>query len=234
MRDKEYKLIDKIDTFVPRFILRRIVDVYSYIGHSCEVQKLIIPYLADSSFLRLLFNFFFLERTGYRAWGISPKTTFFLTDLVLKLRPKTIVDCGTGRGISLAAELCGLLSNRFGRIISLEHQPKFAIEAKKKFVNYRNLVSIKCVPLRKDNSYKFIPNSQVDLIVVDGPPGYLSNGRLNTMRHLIPSLSPKGVLLLDDVIRESEKSAAKSICKEFNMSMKIIKVGNYIAILKNK
>lgn len=226
-----YKILDKI---TPRVINRRIVDLFSCFFSSFKLQKLLISHFPQSKLLRQIFIYSFLEPTGKRGWVLAPSSMVYLSELVIKEKPGLIVECGTGRGHSLAALLCGLLANGLGRIVSLEHNKKFVEKSTKKFSNYLKWVCIKHTPLLEDNSYNYIPDSEIDLLLVDGPPGCLKNGRLNTMRSLIPYLSDNGIVLLDDVVRKEEKEALKTISEEFSMSSKILNKGNAIGILKKR
>lgn len=231
---KDQYILNRIATCLPRWLSRRLLDIFSYISQSSEIRNMLTAYLPYSNIRRQLFNFSFLERTGNRGWGFAPQSMTFLTDLVREVRPKLIIDCGTGKGNSLAAELCGVLSNGLGKVISLDHQIKFVAEAKKKFASYNKWISIKYIPLRSDNSYNFTPDSLIDLLVVDGPPGYLKNGRLNTMRHLIPYLSSQGVIVLDDIERKEEQKAVESVCREFSLFSEILNIGRQIDIMRHR
>lgn len=182
---------------------------------------------------RVLFNRSFIDLTKKTGWGVHPQSMHLIMRIVRQHRPQLIVDCGTGLGHSLAAELCGILANRGGRIISLEHDAQYAPIAQAKFSGW-GAVSIIVVPLTPTNAYDFEPDSLIDLLVVDGPPMALTNGRLNTIRHFMPFLSEKGAILLDDLEREIEQQVVQTLVAEFGLQVEVIPEGHHMAILRKR
>lgn len=195
------------------------------------VRRLLAVATPFCPFCRKLFNRSFIDLTKKAGWGVHPQSMHFITRLVRQHHPQLIVDCGTGLGHSLAAELCGILSNKGGRVISLEHDSQYAPQAQAKFKGW-DAVSIVVVPLKPDNAYDFQPESPIDLLVVDGPPMALTNGRLNTIRHFMPFLAEKGIILLDDLGREQEQQIVQTVVGEFGLQVEVIPEGHHMAILR--
>lgn len=195
------------------------------------VQRLLALAAPYCSLCRALFNRSFIDLSKKTGWGVHPQSMYLITRLVRQNRPQLIVDCGTGLGHSLAAELCGILANRSGRVISLEHDSQYAPQAQAKFKGW-SAVSIVVVPLTPDNAYDFEPDSPIDMLVVDGPPMVLTDGRLNTIRHFIPFLADNGIILLDDVAREQEQQVVQKLIEAYGLQVEIIPEGHHIALLR--
>jgi predicted O-methyltransferase YrrM len=56
--------------------------------------------------------------------------------------------------------------------------------------------------------------AKIDLLVIDGPPSSTNpDARYPALEHLIPLLSPKATIILDDVDRDEERKLADAIVK---------------------
>jgi hypothetical protein len=54
--------------------------------------------------------------------------------------------------------------------------------------------------------------AKIDLLVIDGPPSSTNpDARYPALTHLIPLLSPKATVVLDDADRDEEKKLAEAI-----------------------
>jgi predicted O-methyltransferase YrrM len=56
--------------------------------------------------------------------------------------------------------------------------------------------------------------AKIDLLVIDGPPSSTNpDARYPALDHLVPLLSPKATVILDDVYRDEERKLADAIAK---------------------
>ncbi len=56
--------------------------------------------------------------------------------------------------------------------------------------------------------------AKIDLLVIDGPPSSTNpDARFPALEHLVPLLSPKATVILDDVYRDEERKLADAIAK---------------------
>jgi predicted O-methyltransferase YrrM len=55
---------------------------------------------------------------------------------------------------------------------------------------------------------------KIDLLVIDGPPSSTNpDARFPALENLVPLLSPKATVILDDVYRDEERKLADAIAK---------------------
>lgn len=160
-----------------------------------------------------------------RGWAGSPDFLLDLARNALALRPATIVECSSGVSTIVAARCCQL--NNLGHVYSLEHDPIFAQVTRDRLseaglVEWATVIDaplqpydIAGHPFRWYNDSK-LPEQPIDLLVIDGPPQ--STGKL--ARHpagprLIPRLSDKGTVLVDDADRPDEREMLSRWKNEF-------------------
>ena len=56
--------------------------------------------------------------------------------------------------------------------------------------------------------------AKIDLLVIDGPPSSTNpDARYPALEHLVPLLSPRATVILDDVYRDEERKLADAIAK---------------------
>jgi predicted O-methyltransferase YrrM len=56
--------------------------------------------------------------------------------------------------------------------------------------------------------------AKIDLLVIDGPPSSTNpDARYPALEHLVPLLSPRATVILDDVDREEERKLADAIAR---------------------
>lgn len=152
-----------------------------------------------------------------RGWAISPDLGLLLVNEVLKFKPQYIVECGSG--VSTVLVSYALEKNKQGRIWSLENNQKFAQQSRRLLKLHRlsgqaividaPLKKIKIGKLRlnwyAEEAFKKLPD-QIDMLLVDGPPGYIHKlSRLPAIPLLKERLSKKAVVILDDARREDEQ-----------------------------
>gem|GEM_PF-2299076 len=123
---------------------------------------------------------------------------------------------------------CGLstslLVERGCRHIAIEHDATF-VESLKKFDPKAADTVIVC-PLEGDPPwYRWQTMQKFDLILVDGPPGYI--GRRGILDHIESLIHDRSVIFVDDACRSAEADIAKEIAKRLNWPLIISTAGHY-------
>lgn len=152
-----------------------------------------------------------------RVWAASPDLLLFLVGLVERERPKLIVEAGSG----LSSLWFGVALRKFGidgRVIALEHDEQFAEQTRGHL--HRNglsgLVEVRTAELEPyeldGRTFSWYARKAwddlegIDLLFVDGPPTDTGqHARYPAYPLLGERMSPTGVVVLDDMVREDEQ-----------------------------
>lgn len=155
-----------------------------------------------------------------RSWAASPDLLLTLVHLVRKNRPKLIVELGSGISTLVMAKAA------VGRvkIVSIDHSEEFA-QKTREILNEHGVknVEIRVAPLKSNASgtqwydLTLLRNlKNIDLLVIDGPPGSKNpKARQPALKEFETKLSPKAVIVIDDVNREGERELAEMFAKAF-------------------
>jgi predicted O-methyltransferase YrrM len=153
----------------------------------------------------------------HEGFEIPGEEAAFLFHLVRRHRPKLIVELGSGSSTVLFA--AALRANGTGRVISVEHDPLHARHTARLLeqAGLSERVELVLAPLvelelnnRRFQWYDLAPRlrtliEKIDLVFVDGPPGKVQSlSRYPTLPVLLPHLSPRALVLVDDGAREDE------------------------------
>lgn len=148
-----------------------------------------------------------------RGWAASPDFLIKLIELILKRRPATVLELGSG--VSTVVVGLTLKQNNYGELISIDHDQNYYEISRENilFNEIENYVRLYHCPIKHDvNGIKWYDlekvsfGNKVDLLIVDGPPGKLQrNARMPALTNLFPHLADNAVILLDDANREDEK-----------------------------
>jgi predicted O-methyltransferase YrrM len=131
---------------------------------------------------------------------------------------ETIVELGSGISTVVIARL---LAERGGTLASVEHDPSWATTARSQLrrEGLESVVELSVAPLEPHPEtwdgapwYSFdaiasLPDG-VDLLFVDGPPGYgegMAHSRYPALPALADRLAPHALVILDDANREPER-----------------------------
>lgn len=149
-----------------------------------------------------------------RNWAISPDVGSFLITKAQELKPKLIVELGSGAStliLGTIAEAWG------GRVLSFEHDSQFGQEtlARIRRFGLKN-IELRVVPLKEtqlsDGLWKWYDidpasiHESIDLLFVDGPPEFLQKmSRYPALPILQKKLSPSAHIILDDADRVDER-----------------------------
>lgn len=160
-----------------------------------------------------------------RGWASSPDFLLELARKVIAQKPTTIVECSCGASTLVSAYACQLIGS--GHVYSLEHEPKFAQETRDRLkeAGLEQWASVIDAPLEMLDitgdafpwyALTALPKLSIDLLVVDGPPGFLRPlARYPAGPVLIPHLTSGAYVLIDDASRPDEKKMFERWLSEF-------------------
>lgn len=154
-----------------------------------------------------------LPRTG--EWAACPDFLRIIAEKGMASKPKVIVECSSGVSTIVLARCAQL--NGIGHIYSLEHMPEFA-ELTRMNLKKHGLSTFATVidaPLKTYDlngktwqwySMDSMPKENIDLLIIDGPPGDTGkNVRYPAGPLLFPKLNKGASVFLDDADRTDEK-----------------------------
>lgn len=148
-----------------------------------------------------------------RGWAASPDFLLTLSSIVRKSKPKFVLELGSG--------VSTLVSAKSGakRIVSLDHSNEFG-EATREMLKEHKVTGAQIRIndlLTYPGGYKWyspealIGIKNIDLLVIDGPPSSINpDARYPALEHLLPLLTKKAIVILDDADREDEKKLAEA------------------------
>ena len=151
-----------------------------------------------------------------RGWAASPDFLLTLAHVTKKLRPRLSVELGSGISTLVLAK------SGAKRIVSLDHSVEFGTQTREMLLSHGvRGVDIRIHELETySRGYKWYARStfkgiaKIDLLVIDGPPSSTNpDARYPALEHLVPLLSPKATVILDDVYRDEERKLADAIAK---------------------
>jgi predicted O-methyltransferase YrrM len=164
-----------------------------------------------------------------RGWAASPDLLKEIISLTQRHQPQLVVEASCGVSTLIIAYCLQRLGT--GKLISLEHESKFAQATQNNLslhglddvatVIYAPLVEVEIKGAKwlwYDLTRVEIPEA-IDLLIVDGPPGTTQKlARYPAMPMLHEKLSQKAMVLLDDGARSDEKQIVEQWVAEFQMS----------------
>jgi len=165
----------------------------------------------DLSFLR--------RTTTENGWEAPPDLLRLLYALVLELRPRHVVEFGSG--VSTAVLARAAREGGATVVSSIESDPKFAGSTIELVGDDSNVVSLQCVPLVArvyggclgpsylvDRSL-LASTAPADLVFIDGPPEILG-GRRTMLPQALEYAQCGSIVLFDDADRDGERGALTS------------------------
>jgi hypothetical protein len=153
-------------------------------------------------------------------WTLAPDALRFVTRVVEVLRPRHILELGSGLSTRLLSRAGAKLSPK-AVVSSVDHDPQFNWESSKVTEAGGAKVAFHLAPLvvrefggKLLGAYliqpaKLATKRPADLIVIDGPPVNLG-GREGTLYQIMDFARPGTVVLLDDSKRPEERAALKA------------------------
>ena len=151
-----------------------------------------------------------------RGWAASPDFLLTLAHVTKRVKPRLTVELGSGVSSLVLAK------SGAKKIVSLDHSEEFGNQTRDMLASHGvRGVDIRIHELENyAGKYKWYARStfkslaKIDLLVIDGPPSSTNpDARYPALEHLIPLLSAKATIVLDDVDREEERKLADAIAK---------------------
>lgn len=148
-------------------------------------------------------------------WSAAPDFLGLIADHVLAARPATLVECSSGVSTVILARCCAL--NGRGRVYSLENGPEFAAATRAELARHgldawAVVIDAPLTDWRVDGGeYRWygldgLPETAIDMLVVDGPPGFLQrHSRRPALPLLRDRLTAACAVFLDDAARADEQ-----------------------------
>lgn len=160
-------------------------------------------------------------------WAIDAKSMLQLADLFEKVKPRFVVEIGSGT----SSVWLGYLAEKYeSSVVTIEHDESFAMRTRELLLEHslQNIVEVKHAPLTDieigEHTHlwyetDFIAGlNEVDLLFVDGPVGSSSEkARYPALPLLVNKLSRNAVVVLDDTHRDDEEAIAKQWISEYGL-----------------
>lgn len=159
-----------------------------------------------------------LEQSSHSDWPMAKDSLTFIVNLIADLKPKYILEFGSGFSTYVMGEACRVLKLNC-KITSIDHDPEFGANVAKRYISMtqpRKNINFVFAPLvARSFGGKFLPSyyikpvqarsiGRADLVLVDGPPSYLG-GREGILYQAMDFASPGTIVILDDANRDEEK-----------------------------
>jgi len=169
----------------------------------------------------------FIPYPPFGGWAIGGDCAQRLVSLIFSMRPRRILEAGSGLSTILAAQCLERIGGD-GLVISLEHEKKWLEETRsglaqhglshRAHVHHTPLVDVELGQEKfswYDLSSAELPD-EVGFIFIDGPPKAVGpSARYPALPLLHDRLSGGGVILMDDAARTEERSAIDRWKSEF-------------------
>ncbi len=152
-------------------------------------------------------------------WSAAPDFLTLLSDYCLQEKPQAIVECSSGTSSLVLSQCCSL--NQTGHVYSLENGEEYAAKTTQQLAEF--LLTDYCdvihAPLQDtpvvDEIFQWyalgdLPDISIDLLVIDGPPGFLQkHSRYPALPMLAQRLAKHCTVFLDDAARDDEQALVK-------------------------
>ncbi len=152
-------------------------------------------------------------------WSAAPDFLKLIVEHSLEQKPQTIVECSSGLTTVMLARCCEM--NGRGEVISLENGVEYAAKTREHVARYNlaQQATVLDAPLEKqrvnDIEYAWyasaaIPDRSIDMLVIDGPPGFIQrHSRYPALPLLFDKLADGCMVFMDDAARPDEKEIVK-------------------------
>ncbi len=147
-----------------------------------------------------------------RGWAASPDLLLTIYETVKKINPSLVVELGSGVSTLVAAK------SGARKVVSLDGSKEYAEMTRNLIKEHR----VRGVDVRFAALLPYVNGltwydvstikdlKKIDLLIVDGPPGNDNpESRYPALKEFKDKLSPKAVVILDDVKREGERKLAE-------------------------
>ncbi len=170
-------------------------------------------------------------------WAASPDFMRVIAQYIIKNKPKTIVECGSGVSTVLMAYF--LEKNKTGRLLSLENAPEFAEKTRQEIAIHQldNFVDVIDAPLigipykekvQKWYNIEGLDFGTIDLLVVDGPRG----DRYPALSFLKQYMNEQTIVIVDDCKREKDTNTIKKWVELYDLNVQWLDTEKGTAVLR--
>jgi predicted O-methyltransferase YrrM len=151
-----------------------------------------------------------------RGWVASPDLLLTMTEIIRTQKPRLVVELGSGVSTLVIAKAGAK------KLISIDNSDEFAAKTRSLLKEHGvRGVEVRVAPLTPHvsgvdwyDTSKLGDLKSIDLLFIDGPPGSNSpDARKPALPELLDRLSPKAVIILDDVNRPAERELAEAFAK---------------------
>lgn len=161
-----------------------------------------------------------------RGSAASPDFLLVLVKHIKKNKPEILFECGSGTSTIVLAKC--LQENGYGHIYSLEHDPIYANKTSIELEHYglqkwATVINAPITTITKSEvewkwySQDDVPDVEIDMLVVDGPPKNIGPlARYPALPILKEKLKKNAVIFLDDTDRTEERQIIELWNKEVN------------------
>ncbi len=148
-------------------------------------------------------------------WSAAPDFLALISDYCLQEKPQVIVECSSGTSSLVLSQCCRL--NQRGRVFSLENGEEYAVKTAQQLADFSltEYCDVIHAPLQDtpvaDEDFQWyalnaLPAIKIDLLVIDGPPGFLQkHSRYPALPMLAERLAKHCTVFLDDAARDDEQ-----------------------------
>jgi len=146
-----------------------------------------------------------------RGWAASPDFLLSLFETSRTKKPRLVVELGSGVSTLVLAK------SGAKKIVSLDHSLEYGEQTRGMLRNHR----VRGVEIRIDDLEKYQGGyswysraslkgiAKIDLLIIDGPPSATNpDARYPALENLLPLLSAKATIMLDDANRADERKLA--------------------------
>ena len=151
-----------------------------------------------------------------RGWVASPDLLLTMLDIVRTHKPRLVVELGSGVSTLVIAKAGAK------KLISIDNSDEFAAKTRAMLKEHDvRGVEVRVAPLTPHisgvdwyDTTKLNDIKGIDLLFIDGPPGSNNlDARKPALQELLERLSPKAVIIMDDVNRPAERELAEAFAK---------------------
>ena len=151
-----------------------------------------------------------------RSWAASPDLLLTLAQLVRTHNPKLVVELGSGTSTLVVAKAGAK------KVISIDNSDEFAEKTREILREHKvRGVEVRVAELKPHisgsdwyDTEQLKDLKKIDLLIVDGPPGSKNpEARMPACAEFIAKLSPKAIIVIDDVNRDGERRLAEKFAK---------------------
>ena len=151
-----------------------------------------------------------------RGWAASPDLLLAIVETIQRVKPSLVVELGSGVSTLVAAKAGAK------KIVSIDNSSEYGGETRDLLKSHKvRGAQIRIAPLvsyGKESTWYDLSAiedlKKIDLLIIDGPPGSTNpDARYPAIKEFKEKLSPKAIIIIDDVKREGERKLAEDFVK---------------------